>query len=56
MVAVYKGSLTLDKVTGVRKDNGKKFIEAPLKPSTDLPPTTKARKTSANVTRDGLKK
>jgi len=33
---VFKGSLTLDKVVGVRKDNGNKFLKSTdvLKPST----------------------
>jgi hypothetical protein len=55
MVAVYKGTLKLDRVTGARPD-GKSFTPVKFKKSTDLPVGTRAMKTSANVTRDGLKK
>jgi len=54
---VYSGSLKLDKVTGLRADR-KRAISAKslLKPDTSLPKITPARKTVANVTKDGLKK
>jgi len=52
----YSGSLTLDKIVGVRMDNRNKFINAPVKPSNDLPVTTPSRKTVRNITSDGLKK
>jgi len=55
MVAVYKGSLKLDKVTGARPD-GKSFTPVKFKKSTDFPTETRSMKKSANVTRDGLKK
>jgi len=54
--AVYSGSLTLDKIVGVRMDNRNKFINAPVKPSTAAPVTPRSMKSTPNVTKDGLKK
>lgn len=51
-----KGSLTLDKVVGVRIDNGKRFINAPVKKPIVLPDSEKSMKTVANLTSDGYKK
>ena len=54
----YSGSLNLDKVTGIRADNitRQTSIQQLLKPNSKLPRSTPARKTVANITRDGLKK
>lgn len=56
MVAVYKGSLNLNKVVGARVDKNQTFTQIKLKPSTDLPIGERSRKENANTTRDGLKK
>lgn len=56
--AVYKGSLKLDRVTGIRHDKGQRAtpIKSILKPDTTLPTPSRSMKTVANVTSDGLKK
>ena len=51
-----KGSLSLNKVVGVRIDNGNKFIDAPVKKPIVLPETSKSMKDVANTTSDGYKK
>jgi hypothetical protein len=51
-----KGVLKLDRVKGVRKDNGNKFIDAPLKKSTKFPIPDRAKQTQESVTKDGYKK
>ena len=56
MAAVYKGSLNLDKVVGVRKDNGKSYTMIKPKPSTKLPIGNRSMKTESNITSDGYKK
>jgi len=55
MVAIYKGSLELDKIVGVRPDNGRKFSQVTVKPSDKLPEVTKSKKTTENTTQ-GWKK
>jgi hypothetical protein len=54
----YSGSLNLNRVTGIRADSITKqtSIQQLLKPNSKLPRPTPARKTVANITRDGLKK
>ena len=56
MVAVYKGSLKLDRVVGHRVDKNQLYTPAKLKASTDLPKGSRARKETPNKTKDGLKK
>lgn len=45
----YKGSLSLDKVTGIRHDLGQKMTNVKFKESTDLSPVVKSRKTSESL-------
>lgn len=53
--AVYKGTLKLDRVVGIRHDKGQRMTYVPVKnPYKNDPPA--AMKTVANVTKDGLKK
>jgi hypothetical protein len=56
MVAVYNGSLKLDKVVGHRVDKNQLYTPVKFKKSTALPKEPRARKENANKTRDGLKK
>jgi len=52
-----KGSLTLDRVVGVRVDNGNKFIDAPVKKPVRFEALSlKSMKAQANITADGYKK
>jgi len=55
--AVWSGSLSLDKITGLRADK-KRPIPARdlLKKDTSFPKVNRSMKTVANVTSDGLKK
>ena len=50
MAAVYKGSLKLDKITGIRHDLGQRMtpIQQLVKPDTSLPRPTPQRKTTPN--------
>lgn len=56
--ALYKGSLKLDRVVGVRPDKGQRMtpIKSLAKPNTDLPQPPKSMMNVLNVTSDGLKK
>jgi hypothetical protein len=45
----YKGSLSLEKVTGIRHDLGQRMTNVKLKESTKLPYTTKSMKTSEST-------
>jgi len=58
MGAVYKGSLNLDKVVGIRHDKGQKAtnIKSLLKRDTSLPRQKTSMKQIENVTPDGLQK
>ena len=49
MAAVYKGSLKLDKVTGVRHDKGQRITYVPVKQDTSLPATRKSMKAKPNI-------
>jgi hypothetical protein len=51
----YKGSLTLDKITGIRIDKGTSMWQVKLKEDTDIrkKQTPMSRKTRANYTRNG---
>jgi len=49
MVALYKGKLTLDKVTGIRHDKEQRMTNVKLKASTDLPKVEKSMKSTTNV-------
>ena len=55
---VFRGSLKLDKIVGIRHDKGQRAtpIKSLFKEDKTLPELTKSRKTVANVTSDGLKK
>jgi hypothetical protein len=55
MVAINKGSLELDKIVGVRPDNGRKFSQVKVKPSDKLPEAVRSTKTVEN-TKQGWKK
>ena len=48
MAAVYKGKLTLDKVTGIRHDKNQKITYVPVKKNSTLPNTSKSMKTTPN--------
>lgn len=54
MVAVYKGSLNLNKVTGIRHDKGQRMTYVPVKKETKLPTVNKSMKTKPN-TKNGAK-
>jgi len=56
MAAVYSGSLKLDRVVGVRKDNNNKYHLPVLKKSNKLATSPKSMKTVENITSDGYKK
>jgi len=56
MAGVYKGSLSLDRVTGIRHDKGQRMTYVPVKKEKTLVEPPKAMKTTPNVTSDGLKK
>jgi uncharacterized Fe-S cluster-containing protein len=52
-----KGTLNLDRVTGVRKDSrSNRFIDAPIKQEVKLKESPRSMKASSNLTTDGLKK
>jgi hypothetical protein len=52
MAAVYKGSLTLNKVTGIRVDKNQKPTMVKLKEDpTKRPPTKKSMKSTPNTLR-----
>ena len=55
---VYKGSLKLDKIVGIRHDRGQRAtpIQSLIKEDNTLPELPKSKKTVANFTSDGLKK
>jgi hypothetical protein len=57
MGGLYKGSLKLDRVTGIRHDKGQFMTYVPVKQdTTKLQESPKGMKTTENVTSDGLKK
>ena len=45
----YKGSLTLEKITGIRHDLGQRMTYVPVKKSNKFPKTTKSMKTVSNI-------
>lgn len=45
----YKGSLSLEKVNGIRHDLGQRMTNIKLKESDKLPPVTKSMKTSEST-------
>lgn len=53
MPKIYKGSLKLDKVEGIRHDLGRRATIVPLKKDTSLPQPTKIFKNKQNITKDG---
>jgi hypothetical protein len=55
---VYKGSLKLDKIVGIRHDKGQRAtpIQSLIRKNETLQELPKSMKTVANVTSDGLKK
>ena len=57
MGGLYKGTLKLDCVTGIRHDKGQFMSYVPVKKDTSkLKESPKGMKTTPNVTSDGLKK
>lgn len=57
MGGLYKGTLKLDRVTGIRHDKGQFMSYVPVKKDTSkLKESPKGMKTTPNVTSDGLKK
>jgi hypothetical protein len=57
MGGLFKGSLKLDRVTGIRHDKGQFMTYVPVKQdTTKLQESPKDMKTTPNVTSDGLKK
>lgn len=57
MGGLYQGTLKLDRVTGIRHDKGQYMTYVPVKKdTTKLQQLPKGMKTTANVTKDGLKK
>ena len=54
MAAVYKGSLKLDRITGVRHDKGQRMTYVPVKKEVKLPTVNKSMKTTPN-TKNGAK-
>jgi hypothetical protein len=57
MGGLFKGSLKLDRVTGIRHDKGQFMTYVPVKKDTSkLEESPKGMKTTPNVTVDGLKK
>ena len=57
MGGLFKGSLKLDRVTGIRHDKGQFMTYVPVKKDTSkLEESPKGMKTTPNVTSDGLKK
>lgn len=51
--ALYRGSLKLDKITGIRNDLNQRKTYIPVKKEEKLPVPKRAMKTSPNVTPDG---
>jgi hypothetical protein len=56
--AIYKGSLNLNKVTGIRHDKGQRAISIQdvLKKEAKFPEPHRQKKTKENITSDGFKK
>ena len=54
MASVYKGKLTLEKITGIRHDLGQRMTYVPVKKPYQFPTTTKSMKTTQN-TKNGAK-
>ena len=55
---LYRGSLKLDKVTGIRHDKGQRAISIQdvLKKDPKFPAPNRQMKTKENITSDGFKK
>lgn len=51
--ALYRGSLKLDKITGIRNDLNQRKTYIPVKKEWVFPTPKKAMKTAPNVTPDG---
>jgi hypothetical protein len=44
----YKGSLTLDRITGIRHDKGQRMTYVPVKKENKFPTSRKSMKTTPN--------